>query len=414
MAQPEDNGGAALGENQILMRAQVNRSLARTVRELHRAVVVASMAFLTLIDLFATQAILPSLAAHYAATPAQTGFAVNATTLGMAIASLGIALFSTRIDRRTGVVISLCALAVPTSLLAVAPNLLAFAMLRVGQGLCMASAFVLTLAYLGEHVSARDTAGAFAAYITGNVASNLLGRLAAAFFVDQYGLVGAFLAFAGLNLAGAALAAVSLDRTPPMARADATQEHAFVTWRRHIATPGLSAAFGVGFCILFAFVGTFTYVNFVLAHPPLSLDMMQIGVVYLVFVPSIATTAFAGSLATRLGPRLSAAAALGLASAGAAALLIPTVEWVLAGLSLVGVGTFLAQAITTGFVGRAARSDRGAASGLYLASYFSGGLVGSAALGALFDMSGWTACIAGIIVALLVAAALASRFVTSS
>ncbi len=41
----------------------------------------------------------------------------------------------------------------------------------------MASAFTLTLAYLGEHYSAQDSASAFAAYITGNVASNLIGRL---------------------------------------------------------------------------------------------------------------------------------------------------------------------------------------------------------------------------------------------
>jgi hypothetical protein len=41
----------------------------------------------------------------------------------------------------------------------------------------MASAFTLTLAYLGEHFNAADAGTAFAAYITGNVASNLVGRL---------------------------------------------------------------------------------------------------------------------------------------------------------------------------------------------------------------------------------------------
>ena len=74
---------------------------------------------------------------------------------------------------------------------------------------------------------------------------------------------------------------------------------------------------------------------------------------------------------------------------------------------LVGVGTFFAQACATGFVGRAATSDRGSASGLYLACYFFGGLVGSAVLGLIFDRFGWTACVAGIAVALMVAALLA-------
>ena len=73
---------------------------------------------------------------------------------------------------------------------------------------------------------------------------------------------------------------------------------------------------------------------------------------------------------------------------------------------LVGVGTFFAQAAATGFVGRAATADRGSASGIYLACYFFGGLVGSAVLGQLFDRLGWAACVAGIALSLIAAAAL--------
>jgi MFS transporter, YNFM family, putative membrane transport protein len=76
---------------------------------------------------------------------------------------------------------------------------------------------------------------------------------------------------------------------------------------------------------------------------------------------------------------------------------------------LAAVGTFLAQAVATGFVGRAATGDRGSASGIYLACYFAGGLVGTAVLGQVFDQLGWTACVAGIGLALAVAALLATR-----
>ena len=98
---------------------------------------------------------------------------------------------------------SLTVLAIPTSLLAVAPNLTVFTILRITQGLCMASAFALTLAYLGEQCSSMDASGAFAAYITGNVASNLVGRLVSAAVVDTLGLASNFYFFAWLNLAGA-------------------------------------------------------------------------------------------------------------------------------------------------------------------------------------------------------------------
>ena len=165
-----------------------------------RSLVIGLTAFLTVVDLFATQAILPSLTRHYGVTPAAMGFAVNASTMGMAVAGLAVGFFSPHIDRRLGILLSLVLLAIPTALLAIAPDLTVFTLLRVAQGLCMASAFTLTLAYLGEHCSAMDAGGAFAAYITGNVASNLIGRLISAAVADTFGLAANFYFFALLNL----------------------------------------------------------------------------------------------------------------------------------------------------------------------------------------------------------------------
>ena len=131
-----------------------------TARVLRRTIIIGLIAFLTVVDLFATQAILPSLAQAYRVTPAAMSFAVNASTMGMAVAGLSVAFFSRRIDRRLGILISLCVLAIPTALLAIAPDLTTFTILRVTQGLCMASAFTLMLAYLGEECSATDAGGA--------------------------------------------------------------------------------------------------------------------------------------------------------------------------------------------------------------------------------------------------------------
>ena len=371
-----------------------------------RSFVIGLTAFLTLVDLFATQAILPSLTRAYGVTPAAMGFAVNASTFGMAVAGLGVALLSRRIDRRWGIFVSLLVLAIPTSLLATAPNLTVFTLLRIAQGLCMASAFTLMLAYLGEECSAADAGLAFAAYITGNVASNFIGRLVSAAVADHFGLASNFYFFAGLNLAGALLVCFTISRTQMMPGGPSSS--ALGGWVAHLRNAPLRAAFGIGFCILFAFIGTFTYVNFVLVRAPLSLTRMELGFVYFVFLPSIVTTLMAGRLATRFGTRFTAWSSLGLAGVGLPLLLAPHLAAVLSGMVLVAVGTFAAQAVATGFVGQAATTDRGAASGIYLACYFFGGLVGSAVLGSLFDGAGWTACVAGIAVALALAAVLAT------
>src|SRR6516164_4850186 len=361
-----------------------------------RELLIGVTAFLTVVDLFATQAILPSLVQHYHVSPAAMGFAVNASTMGMAVSGLVVALFSRRIDRRLGILLSLALLAIPTALLAIAPGLGTFTLLRFVQGLFMASAFTLTLAYLGEECGAADATRAFAAYITGNVASNLIGRLVSAALADHFGLAANFYFFAGLNICGALLVYFTVCRTPVMRDATRPTESHLEAWLQHLQSPALRASFGIGFCILFAFIGTFTYVNFVLVGSPFMVGAMALGFAYFVFLPSIITTPLAGRTVASFGTRPTFWGAIALAAVGLPLVLLPSLAAVLAGLVLIGVGTFFAQAIATGFVGRAATSNRGAASGLYLASYFFGGLVGSAALGQLFDRLGWAACVAGI------------------
>ena len=230
---------------------------------------------------------------------------------------LGIAYFSQQIDRRLGILVALMVLAIPTALLASAPNLTVFTLLRVMQGLCMASAFTLTLAYLGEHCSAADTASAFAAYITGNVASNLIGRLISAAVADHLGLASNFYFFALLNLAGAVLVyfTVQQDAADAPHRAD-TAGSPLAAWGMHLRNPQLRASFGIAFCILFAFIGTFTYVNFVLVRSPLMVGMMTLGFVYFVFLPSIVTTPLAGRAVQWFGTRPTMWASLGLAGVG--------------------------------------------------------------------------------------------------
>ena len=372
-----------------------------------RTAVIGLTAFLTVVDLFATQALLPTLARAYDVSPAAMGVAVNASTFGMAVSGLVIAFISRRIDRRRGILVSLTLLAVPTALLSAAPDLATFATLRVVQGLFMSAAFALTLAYLGEHCSAKDSAGAFAAYVTGNVASNLFGRLFSSAIADHLGLAANFYVFALLNLSGAALVYFTIARAAPMAVAPRYERSPFTIWSDHLRNGALRSSFGIGFCILFAFIGTFTYVNFVLVAVPFELGMMSLGLVYFVFLPSIITTPLAARAVARFGTRKTFWGALAVAGAGLPLLLTSQLVAMLTGLALVGIGTFFAQAVVTGFVSRAAAGDRGSASGIYLACYFLGGLVGSAILGQFYIRFGWAASVAGVAASLMLAAFLA-------
>lgn len=368
-----------------------------------RSLLIAVIGFLTLVDLFATQAILPSLAAEYGVKPSEIGIAANSTTLGMAAAGLIVGAFSATIERKRAILLSLLLLAVPTAALAYAPNLTIFSLLRITQGLFMAAAFTLTLTHLAERCEHR-TAAALAAYVTGVVASNLIGRLTAAFVAGLVGAKSSFLFFAALNIAGALLIGVALHRNAPQPMA--RRGRFWQPWVDHLGDSALRSTFAIGFLILFGFIGVFTYVGFVLMAPPYALSMSALGLVFLVFAPSMLTTPSAGRITVRYGPGVTVPASLALAMAGLVLLTLRSLPMLVIGLVLVGIGTFFAQAVATGHVGRIAKHDKAAASGLYLSSYYCGGLIGAAAIGQLFDRFGWNAAIAGVFAALGAAALL--------
>jgi len=370
---------------------------------LQRSSLIAVIGFVTLVDLFATQAILPSLAAAYGVAPAKIGLAANASTLGMAISGLLVGVVSGAVERKRAIALSLLFLSVPTTLLAFAPNLTVFAVLRVTQGLFMAAAFTLTLTHLAERCQVK-TANALAAYVTGVVASNLIGRLTAAYVASIVGAEQSFLFFAVLNLAGAALVSATLHRNAPepMQR----MGRFWSPWLEQLADPALRRTFAIGFLILFGFIGVFTYVGFVLMRPPHALSMTALGLVFLVFLPSMVTTPLAGTVARATGPGPASAISLAVALLGLLLLLLPNLPAIIVGMTLVGIGTFFAQAVATGHVGRIARGHKAAASGLYLSSYYCGGLAGAAVIGILFDGYGWSAAVGGVFVALALAAIL--------
>src|SRR5207237_6123697 len=124
----------------------------------------------------------------------------------------------------------------------------------------------------------------------------------------------------------------TLGRTRPMAAGVEAARSPLSIWAEHLRNVPLRASFAIGFLILFAFIGTFTYVNFVLVREPLGLSRMAVGFVYFVFLPSIFTTPLAGRAVERFGTQPTFWGALALAGAGLPLLLLPNLVALMAGL----------------------------------------------------------------------------------
>ena len=84
---------------------------------------------------------------------------------------------------------------------------------------------------------------------------------------DHLGLAWNFYFFAALNLAGALLDVLYHPAGHPD-DANGAGRPLSLEVDRALRNPRLCAAFGIGFGILFVFIGAFTYVNFVLLRPP--------------------------------------------------------------------------------------------------------------------------------------------------
>ena len=372
-----------------------------------RSTMIALIAFLTLIDLFGSQALLPTLVDAYGVTPAAMGFAVNASTIGMAAASLVVAIFARRINRKRGIWICLALLSVPTLGLAFTDDLTTFTLLRICQGVFMAAAFTLTLTYLSEVCTLTAVGGAMAAYITGNVASNLFGRLLASGIADHLGLAESFVGFAVLNLAGAVAAYLYFGARSEQIDAPA-QGSVLAAWWDHGRNTRLLAMLLIGFILLFVFVATFTYANFVLASETFGLPQAQIGLVYFVFAPAILTTPAAARAVLRYGPARAFRGGIYATLLGLGLLLTTWLPAFLRGLTLVGAGLFFAQSVATAFIGRTVTHDHAASNGLYLTCYYLGGIIGALLIGQAFENAGWIVAVV-ILTVLTIGAGLLSR-----
>ena len=337
----------------------------------------ALTAFLTVVDLFATQAILPSLARHYGVSPAAMGFAVNASTMGMAVSGLAVALFSRHIDRRHGILLSLLLLAIPTALLAVAPDLTVFTALRVDPGTVHVGGLHLDAGLSRRAMQRQGQRQRLRRLHHGQCGQQPVRASDVRGHRRPSGPGGEFLCLRRCSILPARRWSISVcgargrwlrpARPPlgPCGLARASAQRTAARQLRHRLLHPLHLHRHLHLCELRP------------GAPAHRLGPDAAGL-RLFRLPALdpdhaSGRARGGALrhASHLLGRARASPALGLPL-----LLLPNLAGVAVGLALVGVGTFFAQAAATGFVSRAAVGDRGSASGIYLACYFLGGLVG--------------------------------------
>ncbi len=358
------------------------------------------------IDLYCTQPLLPLLSRVFHASETAVGLTISASTLGVAISAMILAVFAERVDRKRTIVISMLLLATCALMTATATSLPALAAWRLLQGLVTPGIFIITIAYITEEWPALLVPRVMSMYVAGTVFGGFTGRIAGGLLAERFGWRSPFLALGVLGLVGAVL--VNRLLRP------ATQRAAFESGRSTLApvlgnlrNPRLLASFGIGFCMLFTLVSVFSYVTFHLAAAPYSLTTEELSWLFTVYLLGLFATLAAGRVLARVGLRHGMLAAIGLALTGVVTTMMPSLSLVGVGLAMTGAGVFIAQTCANSFLRDAAPAGtRVSAAGIYICCYYIGGTVGGVLPGLAWRHAGWPGCAMLACFFLLIGAAL--------
>jgi MFS transporter, YNFM family, putative membrane transport protein len=374
---------------------------------LNLAVFAAGIA--TFVNLYCTQAILPILAKAFAVAPRHVGLTITAPLLATAMIAPVIGAISDRFGRRKLILGAAILLIVPTALAAEAQSFNALVFWRFVQGLMLPFIFTVTIAYIADETSGRDTVKLAATYMSGTIFGGFSGRAITGLATEFFGWRIALLLVAAITLAMAVIIGLCL---PPERRFRPVSgfRAALQAFPMHLSNPRLLATYGVGFGMLFNMIAVFTFINFRLAAAPYHLGPAALGGIFVVYLGGMIMSPLSARLANRFGRRHVMLFAAPTTLAGLGFTLAGPLPYVIFGLLLITMALFVQQTLATGFVGMVATRAKSAAVGLYVTVYYIGGSLGGIAPGGLWHDFHWPGCVALVALMQLAMLSLTLRF----
>jgi YNFM family putative membrane transporter len=382
----------------------MNVAAPRPIDKLARGTAVGVAGYCTFINLYSPQALLPSLASEFSVSAAVISATMTAGTLAVALTAPFSGAVADVIGRKRVITASMVALAIPTLMIATAPDVQAIIVWRFIQGLTLPSIFAVIIAYIGDEWPASEVAGMAGIYTSGASLGGFSGRFVTGILADLVGWRSAHVVLALMTLVGAAVVAALLPRERQFIRSESLKA-SLRQMLLHLRNPQLVATYAVGFGTLFNFIATFTYINFVLAAAPYAFSATLLGAVFLVYLIGAAITPLIGRFIHRFGRRPFMIGNCMAWLCGILLTLIPSLTAIIVGLAVCAVCGLLSQAISTGYVTLTAQEGRSSAVGLYVTIFYIGGSFGAFLAGLAWERAGWPGCVALVCAMIVVIAA---------
>jgi predicted MFS family arabinose efflux permease len=358
-----------------------------------RHIAVALAGGCAFLNLYAPQAVLPLLAQEFHVDAAAISMIMTVSTMSVALTAPFTGAISDLFGRKRMIAFAALGLVVPSMMVGLAPSLEWLLFWRFVQGLLLPPIFTVTIAYIGDEWPLAQKTTVTGIYLSASSVAGFLGRFLTGVLSDVVGWRGAFLVDAAIT----AVFAIGIIMLLPTEKRFVAASGMVASLRqmvRHIGNLRLVATYAIGFGVLFNFVVTFTFVNFLLAAPPFELSASFLGAIFLVYLLGAAVTPQTGRLVARFGRRGFIFVVLAVWAGGMLLLLVPSLPVIIAALAIVAACGFFGQAIATSYVQITAVEGTSSAVGLYVTSFYVGGTVGAYLAGFAWQAGGWPACVA--------------------
>ncbi|MBV7583455.1 MFS transporter [Pseudomonas sp. PDM33] len=367
--------------------------------------------FATFALLYCVQPMMPVLSKAFSLTAAQSSLVLSISTITMAFGLLVTGPISDAIGRKSIMVASLVLAALFTIGSSLMPTWHGVLAMRALLGLSLSGLAAVGMTYLSEEIHPQHIGLSMGLYIGGNAIGGMSGRLISGVLVDYVNWHVALATLGVLALAAALLFWRILPESKNFRPAPLKPRRLIEGFTGHFRDAGLPWLFLEAFLLMGAFVTLFNYIGYRLLAEPYHLSQAIVGVLSLVYLSGIYSSAWVGSLADRLGRRKVLWAMIALMLGGVLITLLQPLALVLVGLLVFTFGFFGAHSVASSWIGRRALKAKGQASSLYLFSYYVGSSVAGTAGGLFWHQYGWNGVglfIAGLLgIGLLVALHLA-------
>ena len=345
--------------------------------------------FATFALLYCVQPMMPLLSREFSVNAAQSSLILSVATGLLAVGLLITGPISDRIGRKSVMVTALFAAALCTVASAMMPTWHGVLLLRALVGLSLSGLAAVAMTYLSEEIHPKHIGLAMGLYIAGNAIGGMCGRLITGVLIDFVSWHTAMLVIGGLALIAAAVFWRILPESRNFRPRSLHPRSLLDGFTRHFRDAGLPLLFLEAFVLMGAFVTLFNYIGYRLLAEPYHLDQAFVGLLSVVYLSGIYSSAKVGALADKLGRRKMLWATIALMLAGLALTMATPLALVIPGMLVFTFGFFGAHSVASSWIGRRALTAKGQASSLYLFSYYAGSSVAGTAGGVAWHLGGW-------------------------